>query len=727
LLVATAAACGADGGGDGAEPTATTSESLCSGVIGVDFNDNGGACQNVDFAAFKAAGGAFVMMKATEGTEPSVSGWQYVPANFGRDWPAAKTAGLVRGAYGYLHLELPGDAQAQYLYDTVKSAGGMGPGDMPLMLDLEQACQQDWNDCPGYGQGCCPGCCPNWANCTTTAGQCTSGIYSPSQIQAVAQSFLDRAQALTGRPPIIYTYGWYWTNRVGAPASMAKYPLWFADCTNCACPPAPGTVAPWGSATFDQFNWNASAGGIPNGCADEDAFNGTLAQLQQFAAAQFGLTQLPSNGWMTAVNWPDDELEVFAKTKAGTALHVYTSPSSSSTWTMTYPLNGAASCGLSALMTGAGAQLYDPTSTGGAQWLGWNGTGWSSFAALSGSPSGVQLGPVTTLAWPDGHFSLFALGSDGAVWRDDTNASGAWGSWTSMAKPSGGVFATIPAAMYWSVAGHGEVFATDSAGTVWHSWSGANGWAGWQKLGTGSGAAAVASRPIPVEWLDGHGEIFARSVQGQLVHSVAGASGWSAFSAIAPGTTIAGDPGAVMNVAVGSTTAGPEVFVRDPSGKVLHLGWNGSAYTAPAPLGSQTSIADPFGWVRGDGSAVVFAIDASGNLQSASRGGSGSWSSWTTIATSIDACPKDDVTGIGGDAGAPDGGPDGGAVDGGAQPDAEVDGATGDGGISLEAAASGSGKGCGCTTAGGRGSSRALWSVLAICALLARRRDRRAP
>ncbi len=324
---------------------------------------------------------------------------------------------------------------------------------------------------------------------------------------------------------------------------------------------------------------------------------------------------------------------------------------------------------------------------------------------------------------------VFALGSDGAIWLNAwSQGSAAWSGWSAL----GGNFVTGVGAITW---GNGtiEIFATDGAGVLWHLWtesSSVSGWASWTQLGSG-----IASRPVAVRWSDGalgHAEVFARGTDGQLYHSeFSSSSGWPAPSVLSAGTSIVGAPSAFMNPP-GAAQSGPEVLARDPSGRVLVLSRSGSGYGTFAPLGDQLAASDPFGWIRGDGAAEVFAIDGAGNLVRALRGASGTFGAWAAIASGFDACTAPLGGGDGGsaDAGSEDGGSadagsadagtgDAGAHDGGGASDAGAHDAGSDAGQSSDAGVLTPASSSGCS--GGPGGAGAL---LALALALGLRRGR---
>ncbi len=231
------------------EATGTTSEALqqCATnvVEGIDIYDGTGT---IDWKSVKAAGVDFAMIKATQGTYNTQSTF---PAN----WSGSKAAGLYRSAYHFFDPTEDGAAQAQHFLSVL---GTPQPDDMPAMLDIE-----------------CPDGDPNCLG-TGASGQAAAGdIYTRmwAWIHAVEQA--------TGKKPIIYTFGSYFSSNGIDTTGLSSYPLYIADptggATNCFSVPAP-----WSSAVIWQYSWTGTVSGI-SGQVDRDRFVGTLAQLGTFA------------------------------------------------------------------------------------------------------------------------------------------------------------------------------------------------------------------------------------------------------------------------------------------------------------------------------------------------------------------------------------------------------------------------------------------------------------
>jgi GH25 family lysozyme M1 (1,4-beta-N-acetylmuramidase) len=678
--------CGAGDPADGPLGEAEGAITVCPKGATVEGVDVSAYQPNTDWAAVKASGRVFAIVKATEGTG-------YVNKYFQQDWDGLKAQGMVRGAYHFFNADVDGTAQADHMLSVMPA---LGPGDLPPTLDLE-----------------------------TTDGQ------SAATIAQRASDFLDRVAQKTGRKPMIYTSPSFWNSTLGAPGGFdQKAWLWIAH-WEAACPSVPGNWSDW------AFWQTTSTGGIPgvqSGNVDHDVFNGSWEQLLAFTGGSgAGATpaQVTGNGAITMVSWPKSQVaEAFVRSRGGHLLHTW-SQGASDDWNAFGDLGGGVACGLSAgFWPYKGyAEVFAPKGDGATShvWLDL-ASGWVPIQDYGGS----GLSQLATLTWGDGRLEVFALGADEAIWhRGWAGDATGWSDWASL----GGAMATAPSAILWGD-GHAEIFATDADGVAWHRWSGdvPGGWYDWASLG-----GALATRPVPVRWPDGHVEVFARGFDGKLHHS-AYVGGWAPFEAIG-GATIQGEPGVIANGDKGGAVPGPEVFARDAAGKVVHLWWDGAAYTAFAPLGDQKVASDPFGWVRLDGSAEVFAVDEAGALVRSRHDPAGGWGAWGAIGGGdVDACPALEAPapkpGAGGGGSGHDDGDGGGTGVGGGS---GVGGAASEGGASaggplgddgtrgVDVGAGDQGGACGCRAAGADAGGAGAWTAGAIAAIaVAARRRRRA-
>jgi lysozyme len=192
---------------------------------------------HVDWIAAKKAGISFAFLRVSDGAS-------FLDPELAPGWAAAGKAGIVRGPYQFFRPGEDAVAQADLLIATLRAQGGLQPGDLPPVLDIEVT-----DDLPA------------------------------ATIRAGMGRWLARVEAAFGRRPMIYTSPGFWDG-LGAEASFARYPLWVAH-WDTACPGVPGAWPTW---TFWQTTDHAEIPGIP-GSVDRDRFNGTLADLRAFAGA----------------------------------------------------------------------------------------------------------------------------------------------------------------------------------------------------------------------------------------------------------------------------------------------------------------------------------------------------------------------------------------------------------------------------------------------------------
>lgn len=181
-----------------------------------------------------ASGIKFCFLKATEGLT-------IVDSTFASRWSGLKTKGLVRGAYHYFHPSLDPLAQAAFFLHNV---GPLDAGDLPCVMDWEVS----------------------------------DGIGAMLNIE-YGLKFLQLVEKMTRKIPIIYGSP-YFLQSLGLDQRFTRYPLWIAE-YGVPCPKVP---APWTNWTFWQ---NSEVWPVPGiGNCDVDYFNGSLEQLQLFAAEQ---------------------------------------------------------------------------------------------------------------------------------------------------------------------------------------------------------------------------------------------------------------------------------------------------------------------------------------------------------------------------------------------------------------------------------------------------------
>ncbi|MDI9901909.1 glycoside hydrolase family 25 protein [Rhodococcus sp. IEGM 1409] len=190
----------------------------------------------IDWFQVKASGHEFAMVKATESLN-------YVNPYFIQDCLVMRAAGVSRGAYHYADVRQSPEAQAAFYSAIV--LGINGPGDLPPVLDLEDA------------KGLPAGQVIDWTH-----------------------RYLNTVQALTGRQPIIYTYPNFWRTQMANTTEFNHYPLWIADYNGQNAPgPLPGG---WSNWTFWQYT---STGRIPGitGNTDINVYSGAQGDFDRYA------------------------------------------------------------------------------------------------------------------------------------------------------------------------------------------------------------------------------------------------------------------------------------------------------------------------------------------------------------------------------------------------------------------------------------------------------------
>ena len=186
----------------------------------------------VDWAQVKTSGRAFGIAKATEGATLEDS-------EFPTNWPAMKSAGIVRSAYHYFHCSSDPATQATFFLGVM---GALEPGDLPPTLDFEDT-----------------------TTCTASTGV------------SMAIQWLDAVASATGTLPILYTSVNVLSNFQNTQSLAGHAQLWVAS-RGVTCPDLPAPFTAW---SFWQYSLTGTAPGLPNsnGMADLDQFNGDLTAL----------------------------------------------------------------------------------------------------------------------------------------------------------------------------------------------------------------------------------------------------------------------------------------------------------------------------------------------------------------------------------------------------------------------------------------------------------------
>ncbi len=212
-------------------------------VGGIDISKWNG---NWDAAKAKAAGAAFVFIKASQAT--------FTDPLFKVNWQKARDAGLLRGAYHYLDYTKPSRDQANYYADLLDA----DPGELSPVVDYEQR-RTDNN---------------------------------VGAARLALRDFLEQLKA-RGYTPMIYTAPAFWATYGSTDVYWQQYRLWIAHYTTASAPTVP---APWKTWTFWQYTAKGDGPtfGTESYNVDLNYFNGTLEELYQLAGVPLPTGDLES-------------------------------------------------------------------------------------------------------------------------------------------------------------------------------------------------------------------------------------------------------------------------------------------------------------------------------------------------------------------------------------------------------------------------------------------------
>jgi GH25 family lysozyme M1 (1,4-beta-N-acetylmuramidase) len=216
-------------------------------VRGLDISAYQHARAPIDWGLLAGQGVRFIAVKVSEGT-------YYLNPYYPADARAAAAAGLGVMPYAFANPSRSGGpATAGFAVRAVRAA--LKPGGLPLVVDLENDPYKKATDCYGIGV--------------------------PAMISWIA-GFTARAEALTGKWPIIYTTTDWWRECTGSTSQFRRDPLWLAAFGGTL----PTVPSPWGHWTFWQYD---NAGFLPGiGQTDLDYYQPTsgLPALRAPASAR---------------------------------------------------------------------------------------------------------------------------------------------------------------------------------------------------------------------------------------------------------------------------------------------------------------------------------------------------------------------------------------------------------------------------------------------------------
>ena len=213
---------------------ATVAAAAGAPVRGVDVSAYQHVRAQINWALVAKQGVRFASVKVSEGT-------YYLNPYYSSDAQAAASAGLQVMPYVFAN---PGGSSGPATANFAVTATGTlrGPAWLPFVVDLENDPYKAHADC--------------------------YGLKIPAMIAWIAQ-FIARANALTGKWPVIYTTANWWRECTGSTGKFTRDPLWLAAYGGTA----PAVPSPWLHWTFWQYNNNGTLPGI--GHTDLDYFEPT--------------------------------------------------------------------------------------------------------------------------------------------------------------------------------------------------------------------------------------------------------------------------------------------------------------------------------------------------------------------------------------------------------------------------------------------------------------------
>jgi hypothetical protein len=467
-----------------------------------------------------------------------------------------------------------------------------------------------------------------------------SGSYTDDQIAAAITGAESSFEPGIIQPGVDYC---------GSGSDRAGWGLWQITCGNSE--PAYGTdfqlLDPWNNAEAAVAKYWADANAGLNGFDPWSTYtSGAYQSYLQHTAAD---TQLTDPGEYPQIN----------ATPPGTPASPPPAPGS----TFGPPLGPAAM---------AGNVTYAPGSIGSVQEIfarDSSGETWENWENSSGSWSGwhgrggIVASDITYAPGSNGSVQeIFARNSAGTVYEDWENSNGSWSGWHSLGGTMAGdityapgyngsvqeIFArttsgipeedweysgggwsgwhslggTISSDMtYGSVNGQQEVWAHNSAGTVYVDVQGSSGWSGWLNLG----GAAVSK----ITWAPGVNgavqEVFARTSDGTPWEDVQTSSGWSGWTGL--GGTISSN----VTYAPGSVGSVLELFAVNSAGTPYEDWLTSSAWNGWVSRGG--TLASDITYAPGSIGSLqeIFGINSAGTVYENWENSGGSWSGWHNL------------------------------------------------------------------------------------------------
>lgn len=197
---------------------------------------------SVDWQAVRRHGHDFAILKATDGIRYGYTSW------FHNNFPKAKAAGLIPGAYHFLLAHYNGADQARFYVNTVGRFDGV-----LAVVDVETG-----------ADGARP---------------------SITRVREFAAEF---KRLVPNHPLIVYTGKWYWDGIMGNPRGSDIGPLWHSEYdtgSEVADGPELDSYGGWANATIWQYTSTGRCPGV-NGNCDLNLFYGDLNDMRRLTNVQ---------------------------------------------------------------------------------------------------------------------------------------------------------------------------------------------------------------------------------------------------------------------------------------------------------------------------------------------------------------------------------------------------------------------------------------------------------
>ena len=276
-------------------------------IQGVDVSSHQGT---INWQQVRAAGMQFAYIKATEDNQPMH------PTYFNANYPAAKAAGLIVGAYHFANplLAAPyrnsawGEPERSAKTEAAQFVAVAGPvltaGNLPPALDLEAHAVSYIESSPGIWVVDKSFADPNYGESSATGLLDPLARMGSEALSNWAIDWCSEVERLSGVKPVVYMTKSYATAL--APYLKNRYGLWIAATSDT---PGEPVVTSWGSWNLHQYNWYGTVSGI-SGNADLNVLRGPISDrvIQSARIASRGRLTVDGNTIRAEISGADSQV-----------------------------------------------------------------------------------------------------------------------------------------------------------------------------------------------------------------------------------------------------------------------------------------------------------------------------------------------------------------------------------------------------------------------------------